>query len=201
MGDFLNTQTHEAIEKIVKEYNDRIYIYSILCNRSEVYYNRLKFFCSVPVILISSLMSVLNSNLEQNILKNFNIIFNALTAFILAFSNLMKVNEKVQEFKDIRKKFNALDSLIEMQLAAGGGDGLTSDFATNVIKDYDNIVDNMNFEIPDHICRNVYKQYKNQKVLPIVLHGMREESEYKNTDILYEKKKSLNEVLKTGSDF
>jgi hypothetical protein len=196
MEVFLNSQNNEAIEKIVKEYNDRIYIYSILCNRSEVYYNRLKFFCSVPVILISSLMSVLNSNLEQNILKNFNIIFNALTAFILAFSNLMKVNEKVQEFKDIRKKFNTLDSLIEMQLATGG-DGLTSDFVTNIIKDYDNIVDNMNFEIPDHICRNVYKQYKNQKVLPIVLHGMREESEYKNT--LYEKK-SLNEVLKTVSE-
>ena len=103
--------------KLLNSYSDKSYISCLLCDECSRFYSYLKSFVNIPLILSSSIMTVLNSssfNAEE--MKIPNIIINATTALILALINYFKLPEKVQNFKTTSIKFNKLCHSIEDKL-------------------------------------------------------------------------------------
>ena len=141
----------------------------ILCDKSSNYYSLLKNIFNVPLILASSLMSILNSSqIEENKLKYINIIVNALTALILSLANNFKFQERATNFKTQGNKFNKLVHSIEDNLV-NELNNITTDTLRNLITAYDNINENVDFDFPYHIKQDVRRFFLNQRVLPNIL--------------------------------
>jgi hypothetical protein len=160
--------TTEQIQ-LLKIYQDKAYVSAILCDKSSNYYSLLKNIFNVPLILASSLMSILNSpQIEENKLKYINIIVNALTALILSLANNFKFQERATNFKTQGNKFNKLVHSIEDNLV-NELNNITTDTLRNFITTYDNINENIDFDFPYHIKQNVRRFFLNQRVLPNIL--------------------------------
>ena len=160
--------TTEQIQ-LLKIYQDKAYVSAILCDKSSNYYSLLKNIFNVPLILASSLMSILNSSqIEENKLKYINIIVNALTALILSLANNFKFQERATNFKTQGNKFNKLVHSIEDNLV-NELNNITTDTLRNFITTYDNINENIDFDFPYHIKQNVRRFFLNQRVLPNIL--------------------------------
>ena len=68
----------EQQKKLLIDYQDRAFVNSILCENSSSYYSFLKNLFNVPLILCSSIMSIVNSSdITTDNLKYINIIVNA----------------------------------------------------------------------------------------------------------------------------
>ena len=160
--------TTEQIQ-LLKIYQDKAYVSAILCDKSSNYYSLLKNIFNVPLILASSLMSILNSSqIEENKLKYINIIVNALTALILSLANNFKFQERATNFKTQGNKFNKLVHSIEDNLV-NELNNITTDTLRNFITTYDNINENIDFDFPYHIKQDVRRFFLNQRVLPNIL--------------------------------
>jgi uncharacterized membrane protein YqgA involved in biofilm formation len=72
--------------KLLQGYRDKSYITSILCQQSEEHFSFLKSMVNIPLILTSSVMTILNSlnETESKDLKYCNIFLDASTAMILS---------------------------------------------------------------------------------------------------------------------
>ena len=46
---------------VLKEYQDRVYVYNVLCVKTYEYYNHLKSVINIPLIMSSSIITILNS--------------------------------------------------------------------------------------------------------------------------------------------
>jgi hypothetical protein len=160
--------TTEQIQ-LLKIYQDKAYVTAILCDKSSNYYSLLKNIFNVPLILASSLMSILNSSqIEEKKLKYINIIVNALTALILSLANNFKFQERATNFKTQGNKFNKLVHSIEDNLV-NELNNITTDTLRNFITTYDNINENVDFDFPYHIKQDVRRFFLNQRVLPNIL--------------------------------
>lgn len=165
---------NNKLKRTLDDYMDRSFIYSVLLNKTHVHYGRLKTLFRIPIILTSSVMSVVNSNLgnvDDNSLKIVNITFNLLTALILSLSSALKFEEKYQNFLTAEKKFLKLSSVIEQKLI-NEDDKITSDFVSSVIVQYENIVDGIDYDIPSYIAKRVRDQYATKKTLPLIINGI-----------------------------
>ena len=73
--------------KQLQSYRDKSYVSSILFQKHSDSYNLMKNIINFPLIIISSVMGLINSNFEPEKLKIMNIILNCLTALILGLVN------------------------------------------------------------------------------------------------------------------
>ena len=64
--------------KLLQSYRDKSYVTSVLCSQSEEFYSFLRSMINVPLILSSSVMTILNSMEEINssAMKYSNIVLN-----------------------------------------------------------------------------------------------------------------------------
>lgn len=154
---------------LLKNYQDKAYVSAILCDKSSNYYSLLKNIFNVPIILASSFMSILNSSqIEENKLKYINIIVNALTALILSLANNFKFQDRATNFKTQGNKFNKLVHLIEDNLI-NEPEKITTDIVRSFIGSYDTIYENIDYDFPYNIKKNVREVFLNQRTLPNVL--------------------------------
>ena len=103
--------------RILDDHLDKCFVYSVLLEQSHSYYGRIKTLLKVPIILTSSVMSIVNSNLGNDAaLKIVNITFNVLTAVILGLTGTFKIEEKYSNFLQAEKKFLKLSSKIEQKM-------------------------------------------------------------------------------------
>ena len=127
--------------RLLDDYLDRSFIYSVLLNHSHYYYGRLKTLLKVPLILTSSVMSVINGNIENSeSLKIVNITFNLLTAIILGLTATFNIEQKYQNFLQAEKKFLKLSSKIEQKLL-NEDDVILTEFINEIMNEYDMIVE------------------------------------------------------------
>ena len=72
--------------KLLESYRDKSDITSILCSQSEEYFSFVRSMVNIPLILSSSVMTILNSMDESrsNEIKICNIVLNSATATILS---------------------------------------------------------------------------------------------------------------------
>jgi hypothetical protein len=169
--------TKMDIKIILDDYIDMIYIYEVLCNTTYDYYYNLKFLFEFPIIFINVFMTIINSTITDIfIIKNSNIFLNVMTMLLVSLSNYLKINEKCEILKINRDKFIKLYNMIEKRKYT---DDISIDFIDNVITNYDNIIENINFTFPTKILNKVRNEYKNKKTLPLFINGIKKLEKYR----------------------
>ena len=156
---------------LLKSYKDKSYVMGVLCQKSFEYFNFIKSICNIPLIIISSAMAILNSSsFDGNEMKIPNVVINSLTAMIVGIINNFRINEKENNFKQLSCKFMKISHMIEDKLN-NHLDSLTSSDISNQIKEYDNLIEQIDFTFPASIQKTVKTLYKNKKQLPAILNG------------------------------
>ena len=150
-------------------YRDRCYIMGILCQESSSFYSMLKTILNLPIILTSSFMGIFNSGLfEPDQMRVPNIVLNTATALILSLVSNFKLPERQSNFKTQELKFTKLLHRIEDSIV-NDREGLTTDILRNFISEYDNINENLDFDIPIHIKNKIKTRYYQKRTLPNIL--------------------------------
>ena len=156
---------------LLKSYKDKSYVMGVLCEKSFEHFNFIKSICNIPLILISSVMAILNSSsFDGNEMKIPNIVINSLTAMIIGIINNFRINEKESNFKQLSCKFMKIYHTIEDKLH-NHLETLSSSDISNQIKEYDNLIEQIDFTFPTSIQKTVKKLYNNKKQLPAILNG------------------------------
>ena len=170
--------TRMDIKIILDDYIDMIYIYEIICNETYIYYSNLKFLFEFPIIFINIFMTVINSIvIDVSIIKYSNIFLNVTTMLLVSLSNYFKINEKCEILKINRDKFIKLYNIIEKKKYSE--DKISTDFIDNIISNYDNIVETINFTFPPFILKKIRTAYAEKKTLPIFINGIRKLDKYR----------------------
>lgn len=151
---------------LLMSYKDKAYINSLLAEESYNYYNYTKNIINIPLIICNSGMVCINSIIEdQNLLKILNIILNSSTGLILSLISNFKIYEHIQQFNQLRIKFNKISHIIDSKLT-NDCDNLNGEFIQSIIEDYDVICESMEFSFPSSIRKRIKKQYENKLTLP-----------------------------------
>ena len=156
--------------KLLEDYRDKTYVSAILCEKSSNFYTFYKNLFNIPLILTSSIMSIINStNIDQDKLKYINVVINGLTALTITFINQYKFSEKSNIFKSSYLKFTKLLHNIEDSLI-NNKNNITTDNIREYINIYDTLYENLiDTTFPESIKNRVRELYKNNRVLPNIL--------------------------------
>lgn len=155
---------------ILKEYRDKTYIYQILTTKTNEYYSQIKQIINIPLIISSSIMTILNSGtFEADHMKIPNITINAITALLISMINNYKIVEKQQTFRNLSNKYMTLLHDIEDKIA--NDHSIEADEVRTIVKQYDDLISQTEYIIPSHIQNKIKKIYQGKKHLPIILNG------------------------------
>jgi len=88
---------------------------SLLCNKTAGHWSLIKFVLSIPLILTSSVMCVMNNFESENnqTMRLANIVVNAVSVLVLSVQNNLKASEKVGLFKSLAISYIELAHKIE----------------------------------------------------------------------------------------
>ena len=178
---------------------DKSFVYCILLTKAERYNNRLKLLFKIPIIITSAILGVLNSNNNDNFkhsMEYINPTFNIITTLVLSFGALLNLEQKEHDFKQSKIAFSKLHSIIETKMI--NDEEITSDFVSSIQNQYNMVEENINYEIPSFICRNVRNEYKEIKTLPTIINGIKKKIEYRNPSFSYDS--PLNSIKKESID-
>jgi len=150
-------------------YRDKAYVYGVLCDRSYELFSLIKSLCNIPLILITSILSIINaSSFDPVEMKMPNVIINASVALIMGMISNFKLSEKESLYKQVNQKMvrhcHNIEDMLNNSLAT-----LDSEDVSNVIKKYDDIVEMNEYPFPNHIKRKITNIYKGKRSLPAVL--------------------------------
>jgi hypothetical protein len=155
-------------KKLLIRYRDMTYIMAILCSECSDFYSLINNIFKFPIILSNSIMIIFNADEYKNI-KIANIILNVLTTLILSLIGNFKLNERVINFTNGNNKFSRLCHRIEDILYNTLDDDITTDNVKNIINEYDNLVESIEYPYIYHIKNKIQKKYQNNRTLPNVL--------------------------------
>ena len=177
--------------KVLKEYRDKCYVSSTLCQMSSDYYSRYKHFMSIPLIVSSSVMTILNaSNFDTDQMKYANVVLNTCTALILAMSNNFKIPEKCGAFRSCALKFNKLCHQIEDKIIYN--ESIDKDDIREMVLAYDGIYEGLDYSFPEKVKKKCISMYKNVRVLPNILNCEGEISKNISIDVSKTEKQEGN---------
>tara|TARA_B110000259_G_scaffold68569_1_gene80822 strand:- start:8007 stop:8582 length:576 start_codon:yes stop_codon:yes gene_type:complete len=165
---------------LLVQYRDKSYVYAILCERSFEHFSFIKSLCNIPLILITSVLSIINaSSFNAEDMKMPNVIINACIALLMAMIGNFKISEKESTFKQVNQKMVRMCHSIEDKLN-NNLETLDSEDISQVIKEYDNIVEMNEFTFPRHIKHNITAIYKGKRTLPAVLNCV--QTDFRNSN-------------------
>jgi hypothetical protein len=159
-----------SIQKdIIFQYRDKAYICSILCQQTSDWYNFLKTITNIPLIVMSTSLSIINSlDIEHVDMRVPNIVINASFALILSLINNFSISEKQANFRSLHLKYTKLTHFIEDKIT-NELDNCTKEDIRNIINDYDILVENLDYPYPGFIRKRVKTRYFGKKTLPNIL--------------------------------
>jgi predicted GTPase len=154
---------------ILVAYRDKSYVYAALLESSYEFFSLIKSLCNIPLILITSVLSILNaSDFDSKEMKLPNTVINACVAMIIALISNFRLSEKEVLFKQVQQKIirhcHNIEDMLNNNL-----ESLVSEDVSEVIKKYDDIVEMNDYTFPSHIKRKITKIYKGKRSLPAVL--------------------------------
>lgn len=159
----------------VKKLRERVVIYEYMCHKTSRFYNKLNRIIIIPSIIVSSGLALLNSNLDtcqDNQVKIINVVSNGLLTVLISIQNVYRLAEKADYFFSLKKKYskihNSINSMILNQQAGGK---LDEESIIEQMREYENLDENTQYEFPDHIIRNVSREFSNYN-LPIICDGI-----------------------------
>ena len=154
----------DSQQQLLKQYQDKAYINAAFISTN--YYNFIKNIINIPLIICNTAMVCINSIIvDQDLLKILNIILNYSTGLILSLISNFKLYEHIQQYHQLQIKFNILCHLIDSKIT-NDLENINNDFITNVVEDYDQICESIEFAYPNSIKKRIKKQYENKMTLP-----------------------------------
>ena len=149
----------------LKQYRDRSYINSLLCEASYNFYNMINNILLFPTILGSSVLTCLNSsNVDSEKIKYINIIINGAITIILAITTQYKIHDRISMFKAYQSKYTKLNHHIESIINSKTDAEISNEEIINIINKYDSLVDELCFTYPNHIRTKIIKKYQNTNI-------------------------------------
>jgi hypothetical protein len=150
---------------ILKQYRDRCYINSLLCEASYNYFNLINNIFLFPVILGSSILTCLNSsNIDSERMKITNIIINGTITITLAMTTQYKLNDRISMFKSYQIKYTKLNHQLESILNTKKENEITIDDINSTVNKYDLLCEELQFNFPEHLKNRVIKRFKNTNI-------------------------------------
>ena len=153
------------LQKLLDKAECMVLLTSSACN----YWSYVKFIFSIPLVLTSSAMCIINSISEDaNAVKIPNIVVNAVSVLIMSLNNSIKPAEKFEIFKKLSQQFMILSQEIE------GIDGdIPKDKYDILMLKYDNLINDCMFEeIPQKYKMMVANKYTEaNRFVPIQING------------------------------
>jgi hypothetical protein len=142
---------------------------SLLWNKTAGYWSLIKFILSIPLILTSSIMCVLNSFESENNQKMRlpNIIVNAMSVLVLSVQNNLKASEKVELFKSLAISYIELAHSIE----ALEDEEFTRENLNTFTQKYDDLLKQTLFEDIQNKHKKEVMILFEGKALPLSLNG------------------------------
>ena len=157
----------EKLHKLLDKAECMVLLTSSACN----YWSYIKFLFSIPLVLTSSAMCIINSISEDaNAVKIPNIVVNAVSVLIVSLNNNIKASEKCDAYRKLSQQFMNLSQEIEQY---DDENAITKEkFEVLMIK-YDNLINDCAFEdIPNRYKLLASRSfYSNNRAVPIQLNG------------------------------
>jgi len=143
----------------------------LVCSSACSYWSFIKFLFSIPLVLTSSAMCIINSISEDaNKMKIPNIVVNAVSVLIVSMNNTIKSSEKAEQFKKLGQAFMMLTQEID---AFDDENVITAEKYNMLLLKYDNLINDCDFEdIPTRYKLAASKSFNaNNRHTPIQLNG------------------------------
>ena len=169
-----NLSIHQKM--LLDDYLDKSFMMSVLCENTKNYYYSFGNVLIIPTILASAILCVFNAasssipTESHYILTFMNISINGIIAFIAALQSVLQINDKYNQFQTLTTKFIKLEHHIENHIT-NYPDKLDENFIDDIIKSYDNLIDDIDFTFPNFIKKRVKAKYKDKRTMPNVLNG------------------------------
>ena len=165
---------HQKI--LLDDYLNKSFMMGMLCENTKNYYYNVSYLLIIPTILFSSILCVFNAatgSIPVNkhfILTAINIAINGIIAFISALQSVLQINDKYNQFQTLTTKFIKLEHHIENHIT-NYPSKLDENFIDDIIKSYDNLIDDIAFTFPEFIKKRVKAKYKDKRTMPNLLNG------------------------------
>ena len=157
----------DKLQKLLDKAECMVLLTSSACN----YWSYVKFLFSIPLVLTSSAMCIINSISEDaNAVKIPNIVVNAVSVLIVSLNNNIKASEKCDAYRKLSQQFMNLSQEIEQY---DDENFITKEkFEVLMIK-YDNLINDCAFEdIPNKYKMTASRSFfSNNRAVPIQLNG------------------------------
>ncbi len=143
----------------------------LVCSSACSYWSFIKFLFSIPLVLTSSAMCIINSISEDaNKMKIPNIVVNAVSVLIVSMNNTIKSSEKAEQFKKLGQAFMMLTQEIDV---FDDENVITAEKYNMLVLKYDNLINDCDFEdIPTRYKLAASKSFNaNNRHTPIQLNG------------------------------
>jgi len=161
------TNHKEKLQKLL----DKSECLVLVCSSACSYWSFIKFLFSIPLVLTSSAMCIINSISEDaNKMKIPNIVVNAISVIIISLNNNIKSSEKADQFKKLGQAFMMLTQEIDV---FDDENVITAEKYNMLVLKYDNLINDCDFEdIPTRYKLAASKSFNaNNRFTPIQLNG------------------------------
>lgn len=152
-------------KEVLTAYRDKSFVSAILYEEHANYYSFISSLFSVPLIILSSAMTVINSSFSANDIKVINIILNASTSLILSLVGNFKFGDRSNNFKNTSRKMTLLCHSIEDYII-NDIDEANINVIRNFIKSYDDIEQSLDYSLINSIKKRITDKYKDSRTLP-----------------------------------
>ncbi len=173
------------MDEFIKEYYDKSFISSLLCELSYNHYSYIYQMIIFPTILTSSILTVLNaSEINRTAIQYINISINGVNTIFLTVNSYFKFNDRSLHFKIMRVKFNTLNHKIESLINKKIIDTSLIINMDEIINEFDSLYNDIQFPFPSRIKTKVIKRYGKTRKLPNSLAIEVESSSFKEPSIV-----------------
>ena len=160
----MDTKTAERAEKLI----DRAEAMTLLSTKAMSYWSMIKFAFSIPLIVTSSAMCILNSFDDgKGHMRVPNVVVNGTSVLLISMQQNMKVSEKYELFKKLSGEYLAIAHTLE----GLEPEQITRDVVNNLQERYDNLQGQYLFEDTPRYCKREVIKIFESRCLPLQLNG------------------------------
>lgn len=197
--------SENSMNESIDKYKDYIYIMYIVCDKTSSFYSKIKNAVNIPIIIISTALSILNTtDFDKNNVIDNNFIymiryvsigFNITIAVLIGVLTHFKIVEKEYSFKTHAMNFLKLYNKINAEVTKCKTIMLEVDIV-NIINEYNLLCEYVTFHIPNRIRKQIQKNYSSYKMPLLVTNTKKEKNHHKPTlkyfiNMMVDKKKIL----------
>ena len=191
------------MENVLRDYSQKIIVFSVICSKTSVYYTYYKNILMFSNICIGSLLTILNSLFtDTNKLKLANISLNAILTVCIAFDKSFQFSEKADFFHKISTSFTTLSHSIDKYNINPNNVDIKI-FMNNIIQEYDNLIESINYNIPSYIVKQIITQFGTDIDLPLIVFSASNSKSHLtkiHTTSFRQKYKNIHESIKKIED-